>query len=131
MGTSTSVLNVPSQMSIIIETPISIKFKHMTGSGGKLPHRLKANRDRQHVNPEPHQRALVRYNKNHPERKAATVAVNNAVRDGRLTKQPCEVCGNPKAEAHHDDYSKPLDVRWLCNPHHKVADAERRLKDGS
>lgn len=98
---------------------------------GKLPHRLKANRDRQRVNPAPHYQALARYNQKHPERKAATVTVNNAVRDERLKRQPCEECGAEKVEAHHDDYTKPLEVRWLCNKHHKAADAARRQRDGS
>jgi len=31
---------------------------------------------------------------------------------------PCEICGCEKSEAHHDDYSRPLDVRWLCRVHH-------------
>ena len=34
-------------------------------------------------------------------------------------KQPCEICGAPIAEAHHDDYSKPWEVRWLCKRHHE------------
>jgi len=52
-----------------------------------------------------------------PEVYAAHCAVSNAVRDGKLKKQPCEVCG-AKAHAHHEDYSKPLEVVWLCHAHH-------------
>lgn len=48
---------------------------------------------------------------------AARHAVNNAIRDGRLKRGRCEVCGK-RAEAHHVDYSKPLEVRWLCRRHH-------------
>ena len=33
---------------------------------------------------------------------------------GKLKPEPCEGCGDPKAQKHHDDYSKPLEVRWLC-----------------
>lgn len=58
-----------------------------------------------------------------PERYRAQVELNNAVRDGRVNRQPCEVCG-AKAHAHHDDYSKPLDVRWLCAVHHAEAHKE-------
>ena len=44
--------------------------------------------------------------------------VNNSIRDGKLFKMPCEICGG-NAVAHHDDYAKPLNVRWLCQAHHK------------
>jgi hypothetical protein len=50
-----------------------------------------------------------------------------AVRAGKLTRQPCERCGDPKADAHHEDYSKPLDVRWLCRKHHAVRHCELDL----
>lgn len=58
----------------------------------------------------------------HPKRRAAQIAVGNAVRDGRLQKLPCMVCGE-KSEAHHPDYDSPLDVVWLCPSHHKQAHA--------
>lgn len=51
-------------------------------------------------------------------KRAAHILVANAVRDGRLIKQPCCVCGLEKSEAHHEDYEKPLDVMWLCRKHH-------------
>lgn len=36
----------------------------------------------------------------------------------KVLKQPCEVCGGLNVEAHHEDYSKPLEVRWLCRGKH-------------
>jgi hypothetical protein len=42
-----------------------------------------------------------------------------------LSRQPCSICGAERAEAHHPDYSKPLDVVWLCKPHH--AEVHRRF----
>jgi hypothetical protein len=43
---------------------------------------------------------------------------NVAQKRGRLARCPCERCGAEHAEKHHDDYSKPLEVRWLCRPCH-------------
>lgn len=54
----------------------------------------------------------------YPDEKRARSIINCMIARGKLVKEPCEVCGNPKADAHHDDYNKPLDVRWLCREHH-------------
>jgi len=48
----------------------------------------------------------------------ARYAVWKAVRDGALVPGPCERCGKPNGHAHHEDYSKPLDVVWLCHRCH-------------
>jgi hypothetical protein len=52
-----------------------------------------------------------------PEKKKAYMAIKNALRSGKMHRHPCCICGN-KAHAHHEDYSKPLDVIWLCPKHH-------------
>jgi ribosomal protein S27AE len=65
------------------------------------------------------------YRKRFPLKYKAHVVTGNAVRDGKLVKQPCEVCGaSDLVAAHHDDYAKPLEVRWLCYPHHAQWHAE-------
>ena len=53
-----------------------------------------------------------------PARFQAMQAVQTAIRNGSLVRQPCFNCGNPISEAHHEDYSKPLEVKWLCRQHH-------------
>jgi hypothetical protein len=47
-------------------------------------------------------------------------ATFSALRKGILKYAPCEVCGidDSSVQAHHDDYNKPLEVRWLCSWHH-------------
>jgi hypothetical protein len=40
--------------------------------------------------------------------------VAKAVAAGTLIPQPCVHCGARRAHAHHEDYSRPLDVIWLC-----------------
>jgi len=47
-----------------------------------------------------------------------------AVRIGSLVRKPCEICGEGRSVAHHDDYDKPLDVRWLCDSHHRYWHSE-------
>jgi len=55
----------------------------------------------------------------YPIKDKARAAVSRSLKSGALIRQPCEVCGEMKTEAHHDDYSKPLQVRWLCFKHHR------------
>ena len=85
-----------------------------------LPHRVSARKAYQKTEAGKAKmaRGRVAYYNRYPSKRKATIAVGNAVRDGRLQKQPCEKCGDPVAEAHHEDYSNPLDVRWLCRAHH-------------
>ncbi len=45
-----------------------------------------------------------------------------AKKKGTLIPEPCNACG-AKAEAHHNDYDKPLDVVWVCKKHHRLIDS--------
>jgi hypothetical protein len=58
--------------------------------------------------------------------------VRHAIKHGLLIKQPCEICNSDKnIEAHHQNYSLPLDVVFLCRKHHKQHHAElRRMRNG-
>lgn len=61
-----------------------------------------------------------RMQEKYPRKVAARRMVHEAVRTGSLEKQPCEECGSTEnVEAHHPDYSNPLDVVWLCREHHR------------
>lgn len=53
-----------------------------------------------------------------PEKNAARILLQAAVRSGKVKREPCEVCGNGKSDGHHSDYTKPLKVKWLCRKHH-------------
>jgi hypothetical protein len=57
------------------------------------------------------------WNKNKDRLKVRNT-VRYAMKAGKLVRQPCVICGEPKTHGHHTDYSKPLDVVWLCQPHH-------------
>jgi len=68
-----------------------------------------------------HKRAMDAYHKRYPMKYASHVITGNAIRDGKLIQaSECSVCkSTEKIEGHHDDYTKPLEVRWLCEPCHK------------
>jgi len=68
------------------------------------------------------QRSQAKY----PDRKKARGKVSTELIAGRLTKPSrCERCGKRRElQAHHADYSKPLDVEWLCSTCHREADGE-------
>lgn len=52
-------------------------------------------------------------------RQAARNYLNRLIRQGLVKRKNCEICGSDKnVEAHHEDYGKPLEVRWLCRVHH-------------
>lgn len=66
--------------------------------------------------------AAKKYRRN-PETKikvAAHQMVWGAMKLGLLIRKPCEQCGAEPTDAHHDDYLKPLEVRWLCRSCHKA-----------
>lgn len=81
----------------------------------------KAQRKWRLAHPAKHAAKVRAHQRRHPERHRAHVAVRTALRKGRLVKGPCERlsagCAG-RIEGHHDDYSKPLVVRWLCIYHH-------------
>ena len=76
---------------------------------------------------------LRQYAKLHPKKerdKNKTIArwkLQQAVDTGKIIKQPCSVCGKIKSEAHHPDYSKPLEVIWFCRSHHKLHHARTKF----
>jgi translation elongation factor EF-G len=64
-----------------------------------------------------------------PDKKRATTAIQNAVRDGKIKKEPCFVCGAEKTDAHHASYDLPLHVTWLCEKHHAELHKEHRERE--
>jgi hypothetical protein len=69
------------------------------------------------------------YNKRWPEQARAKWLVQKKVQRGEMAKPACcERCGEPfppeKLQAHHHDYTRPLDVSWYCGPCRKAVHRE-------
>lgn len=71
--------------------------------------------------PEQSRRYQVKYYKANQTKIKCRTAFNYAILTGKIARGPCEVCGSTtKIEGHHEDYSKPLEVNWLCKEHHAL-----------
>jgi hypothetical protein len=87
--------------------------------GNAQAQRESANRSRQRRLEKVRAYDRARGHRSYDEAKeVARNALNKAVIRGDVERKPCEVCGDSKVDGHHDDYSKPLEVRWMCRPHH-------------
>lgn len=53
-----------------------------------------------------------------------------ALEVGKIKRHPCQQCGALKTDAHHEDYSKPLEVIWLCRRCHCLWERSAMLKEG-
>jgi hypothetical protein len=75
------------------------------------------------------------WRKTHPmteEQRRKDIARSKAgvyLRRGKITREPCRVCGGP-AEMHHPDYDKPYEVDWLCRKCHLEEHATLGLGSG-
>lgn len=89
---------------------------------------------------EPHRRvanriAVQSWSERHPEAVAARRRLRQAVAKGHVTPAPCcqeRDCSERKLDAHHANYSRELEVLWLCRQHHRQIHSGFRLvlKDG-
>jgi hypothetical protein len=89
------------------------RFKEKIKAYDKERNKTKTRREGRH---ESRRRRRIRY----PGKYKANQMVGNAIRDGRLKRMPCIVCGDVNSQAHHPDYRKPLFIKWLCFRHHRM-----------
>jgi len=98
------------------------KIREYDRSRGNLPNRVEARKEyaKTEQGKAAFKRARDSYHKRYPMKYAAHVITGNAIRDGKLIRaSQCSVCeSTERIEGHHDDYTKPLDVRWLCRSCH-------------
>jgi hypothetical protein len=87
-----------------------------------------ARRDAAKVREQDRRKAARRRREGTPEQRLkikARAEVRKALARGDLVRQACEWEGCEEiGHAHHDDYTKPLEVRWICRTHHDELHAE-------
>lgn len=105
----------------------------MDRSQDQYERQLIASRAWKRANAERHAELARAYRARNREKTKAQNSLNYAIRKGDIVRGNCEECGtSEKVHAHHDDYSKPLQVKWLCFMCHKLAhpvdDEDKRVK---
>lgn len=97
------------------------------------PERVEARRNYRERNKASYLERSKTWQQANREKRAAHIMVGNAVRAGKILKpSACQRCGEAsvKLDGHHEDYAKPLDVTWLCEPchgaRHREINAEKR-----
>ena len=89
----------------------------------KLPHRRERDKQRNKLlhRVKYHIEYTRKYRKMYPLRYIANTALNHAIRDGKIKKpKRCSECNKKTMiHGHHEDYTKPLDVIWVCQECHK------------
>jgi hypothetical protein len=88
------------------------------------PHKVHENRSRWNKRYKLNKDKKADYDKKYrAENKDGVIArrkLNEAILHGTIDKKPCAVCGDLKADAHHFDYDRELEVIWLCRRHHAL-----------
>ncbi|MBA7587979.1 hypothetical protein ES708_30027 [subsurface metagenome] len=65
---------------------------------------------------------ILEWQQEHPDRVLASNKLHHALKIGKIFKpQFCQICGKErKLSGHHEDYTKPLEVLWVCSSCHKL-----------
>ena len=84
----------------------------------------KSEYEKKHISIAAQRLSTTKWNHSNKIKRKAHRLVKQAIKSGDLIRCPCEVCNAVKTEAHHEDYSKPLEVNWLCRNHHRARHME-------
>jgi hypothetical protein len=97
----------------------SIRAKRRQWAVHSLKHKASVKRYHKEVyaGSEAEKRSRQRWLERNRVKRKCHILVNNLIKRKGLIPKLCEKCGE-KAEAHHEDYSKPLAITWLCKAHH-------------
>ena len=101
------------------------RYRRYDVGRANLPHRAEARRrySRTAAGIASRRMAREKWDINNRNKKAASILLKNSILAGRVKKpKECSKCGAlGRIEGHHEDYTRPLDVIWLCRKCHVTA----------